>query len=72
VENFNILTFLLTNLLNGIMGITMLLLGFFIFDRFTPNWDFTDAFKTKGFSGGAIVVAAYLISLSIIVAATGF
>ena len=72
MDHFNISTFLLTNLLNGIMGIILLLLGFFIFNKFTPNWDFTDVFKTKGISGGAIVVAAYLIGLSIIIAATGF
>ena len=68
----SISSFLLTNFLNGVMGIALLLIGFFIFNISTPNWDFTNAFKEKGVSGGAIVVAAFLIGLSIIIAATGF
>jgi len=68
----SITTFLLTNFLNGGMGIILLLVGFFIFDHLTPTWDFTDVFKEKGISGGAVVVGAFLIGLSIIIAATGF
>ncbi len=68
----NLGTFLLANGLNGLMAIAMLLIGFFVFDRLTPNWDFTDAFRQKGISGGAVVVAAFLLGLSIVIAATGF
>jgi len=38
----------------------------------TPEWDFTDVFSEKGVSGGAVVVAAYLLGLSIVIGATGF
>lgn len=68
----SIITFLMTNFANGGIGIVLLLIGFFVFDRLTPNWDFTNAFKEKGVSGGAIVVSAFLIGLSIIIAAAGF
>ena len=68
----NIGSFLLANGLNGLMAIAMLLAGFFIFDKLTPKWDFADAFKTKGVSGGAVVVAAFLLGLSIVIGAAGF
>lgn len=68
----NISTFLITNLVNGLIGILLLLFGFFIFNIITPKWNFTDVFREKGISGGAIVVAAFLLGLSIIIAATGF
>ena len=65
-------TFLITNLVNGFIGILLLLVGFFLFNIMTPKWNFADVFKDKGISGGAIVVAAFLLGLSIIVSATGF
>lgn len=68
----NITDFLLANFLNGIMAIAMLLTGFFVFNLFTPKWSFTRVFKEKGVSGGAIVVAAFLLGLSIVIAAAGF
>ena len=68
----NIGAFLLTNFLNGILGIFLLILGYFIFDLITPKWDFTEVFREKGISGGAIIVASFLLGLSIIIAATGF
>ncbi|MFW5874965.1 MAG: DUF350 domain-containing protein [bacterium] len=54
------------------MAIAMLLTGFFVFNLFTPKWSFTRVFKEKGVSGGAIVVAAFLLGLSIVIAAAGF
>ena len=68
----NIGSFLLANLLNGIMAMAMLLIGFFVFNILTPNWDFTGVFKTIGISGGAVVVAAFLLGMSIVIAAAGF
>lgn len=68
----NIPLFLLTNFLNGVLGICLLLMGFFIFDKITPNWSFINVFKEKGISGGSIIVSSFLIGLSIIIAATGF
>lgn len=68
----NLWTFLAANGLNGLMAIIMLLAGFFIFDKLTPNWDFINVFQEKGISGGAIIVAAFLLGLSIVIAAAGF
>ncbi len=68
----NIGNFLLTNTLNGLLGIVLLLIGFFTFNLLTPKWSFTDVFNSKGVSGGAIVVAAFLLGLSITIAAAGF
>ena len=68
----NIGSFLLANGLNGLMAMAMLLSGYFIFDKMTPKWDFTLVFKEKGVSGGAIIVAAFLLGLSIVIAAAGF
>jgi len=68
----NLVDFLWANFLNGAMAIGLLLVGFFLFNILTPNWNFTHVFKEKGLSGGALVVAAYLLGLSIIIAAAGF
>ncbi len=70
----NIWNFLLTNALNGFVGILLLLIGFFVFDILTSQisgWHFGYLFQQKGISGGAIVVAVFLLSLSIIIATTG-
>lgn len=68
----NIWNFLLTNLLNGILGGALLLLFYFLFDKMTPKWDFTEVFREKGISGGAIIVAAFLLGLSIILSSATF
>ena len=68
----NIWNFLLTNLLNGILSGALLLLFYFLFDKMTPKWDFTEVFREKGISGGAIIVAAFLLGLSIILSSATF
>jgi len=67
----NVSAFLITNLVNGFIGSLLLLLGFFLFNIMTPKWDFSNVFKEKGISGGSIVVASFLLGLSIIIASTG-
>jgi uncharacterized membrane protein YjfL (UPF0719 family) len=62
-------SFLLANVLNGLIALALLLAGYFVFDRMTPKWDFTEVFSEKGISGGAIVVAAFILGLAIVVAA---
>jgi uncharacterized membrane protein YjfL (UPF0719 family) len=62
-------SFLLANVLNGLIALALLLAGYFVFDRMTPKWDFTEVFSEKGVSGGAIIVAAFLLGLAIVVAA---
>lgn len=64
----SMLLYLLTNLLNGLMGMGLLLLGYKVFDWITGNeWDFTKVFREKGVSGGSIIVAAFIIGLSWII-----
>ena len=68
----NIWSFLFTNLLNGLLGGALLLLFYFLFDKMTPKWDFTEVFREKGISGGAIIVAAFLLGLSYILGSAAF
>lgn len=62
--------FILVNLLNGLMAISLLLIGYTLFDFLTPNWDFKDVFKKGYISNGGLVIGAFLIGLSIIIACT--
>ena len=68
----NVRMYLLTNLLSGIMGMLMLAAGFWLFNILTPKWDFFDTFTRDKFNGGAVVVAAYLLSLAIIISRAAF
>lgn len=68
----NIGAYLITNLVNGIMAMALLLAGFFIFNLLTPKWDFEEVFRAKGISGGAVIVAAFLLGMSIVIAAGCF
>lgn len=68
----NIRTYLLTNLISGVMGMAMLAGGFWLLNVLTPRWDFEEIFREKGVSGGAIVVAAFLLGLAIIIARAAF
>lgn len=65
-------TFLLANLLNGIMAVILMLTGYKIFDKITPDWNFQEIFKEKGVSGGAIIVAAFLLGLALVIMGAAF
>lgn len=65
-------TFLLANLLNGIMAVILMLTGYKIFDKITPDWNFEEIFKEKGVSGGAIIVAAFLLGLALVIMGAAF
>jgi uncharacterized membrane protein YjfL (UPF0719 family) len=62
--------FILVNLLNGLMAISLLLIGYTLFDILTPKWDFKDVFEKGYISNGGLVIGAFLIGLSIIIACT--
>lgn len=68
----DVTTFLITNLLNGLIGVVLLLGGYKIFDLITPKWNFQQVFKEKGISGGAIIVSAFLIALAMVISSTAF
>ena len=68
----DILSFLLTNLINGIIALVLLLTGYKIFDKITPDWNFQEIFKEKGVSGGAIIVSAFLIGLALVIMGAAF
>jgi uncharacterized membrane protein YjfL (UPF0719 family) len=49
------------------MGVALFLIGFKLFDRLTPGWDFEKAFSGNVFTGGSLVVSAFLLGLAIII-----
>lgn len=58
---------LISSLLFGLVGIFLLLFGFNMFDRLLPNVDFQESMKGNAVAT-AIVIAAFFISVAIIVA----
>lgn len=65
----NVKLFLLTNLLSGIMGIVLLIVGYKAFDLLTPRWNFYEIFQKHPLSG-AIVISAFIVGLSAIICCT--
>lgn len=63
----SIWAYLLTCFLGGMMGVFFFIAGFKLFDWMTPGWDFEKAFSGSVFTGGSLVVAAYLIGLAIVI-----
>ena len=68
----NIRDYLLVNLLSGIMGVVLLIIGFKVFDWITPKWSFLDTFTGDKFTGGSIVIGCFLLGLAIIIARAAF
>lgn len=68
----DISSFLLTNILNGLLAVALLLGGFKLFDFLTPKWDFGEAFNGSNFTGGSIVVAAFLLGLALVISSASF
>ncbi|MCK4389551.1 MAG: DUF350 domain-containing protein [Desulfobacterales bacterium] len=67
----NMWHFLLTNLLNGIIGILLLIAGYKLFDWATPKWDFYEAF-TKHPVAGSVVIGSFILGLSAIICSAAF
>jgi hypothetical protein len=63
----NVTMYLITCLAGGMIGIVLFVAGFKLFDYATPGWDFEKAFSGHVFTGGSLVVAAYLLGLAIII-----
>jgi len=63
----NVGSYLMTCLAGGVMGVALFLIGFKLFDRLTPGWDFEKAFSGNVFTGGSLVVSAFLLGLAIII-----
>ena len=66
----NMGTFLLTTLLNGILAIALLMIGYKAFDLLTPKWDTHEIFGKGYISNGGLVVACFLLGLAIVIAST--
>ncbi len=64
--------YLLTSFLSGIIGIVLLLAGFFLFNKIIPECDLTEIFCAKGISNGAVIVSAFLLGLAIVIASASF
>ena len=63
----NLLTSVAGSLIFGCLGIGLLVLGYFVFDILVKKVDFSEELK-KGNVSVAVVVAAFLLGLSYIVA----
>lgn len=68
----DITAYLITNLLNGLIGIILLILGYILFDKMTPGWDFNEIFNNPNVSGAAIVVGVYLYSLALVISRAAY
>ena len=63
----NIGSYILTNLVNGILGIILLILGYKLFDISTPKFKFVEMFKKDKVTNGSIIVGSFIIGLAIII-----
>ena len=68
----NIGAFLFTTLANGLIAASMLLAFFWIFKTAVFGREFREVLCEKGVSGGSLVLCAFLVGLSIVIAAAGF
>ena len=64
----DITSYLITNLINGIIGIVLLLLGYYAFDKLTPGLDLNQIFSDRGLTGASIVVGAFILGLALVIA----
>lgn len=63
--------YLFTNLMNGIMGIILLIGGYKIFDWLTPKWDFSHIIENANLAG-AIIIASFIAGLAWVVSSATF
>ena len=56
----------------GIFGVVLLLAAYWLFDRMTPDKHFYEIFKSDGICSGAVIVAAFMLSIAIIVSGAAF
>lgn len=68
----NIGMFLLTTVANGVIAGVMLLTFVAVFIHLFFGGMFFGVLREKGISGGAIVLCAFIVGLSIVIAAAGF
>lgn len=71
-KDFNMWIFLLTNLLNGLMAMGLLVLGLKILNYFTEARFKDVVWSEEGVTGGSVVVAAFLLGLSYILGSAAF
>ena len=64
--------YLLTNLINAAMSVLIFLIGFWLFKAVIFGRDFKFVLMEKGISGGAIVLAAFLLALGLVVGRAAF
>lgn len=63
--------YLFTNLMNGLMGIILLIGGYKIFDWLTPKWDFSHIIE-NGNIAGAVIIASFIAGLAWVVSSATF
>ena len=68
----NIGIFLLTTTANGIIAVILLLVAVAVFVDLFFGGEYFHVLREQGISGGALVLCAYILGLSIVIAAAGF
>lgn len=71
-KDFNMWFFLLTNLLNGLMAMGLLVIGIKVLNYFTEARFKDVVWSKEGVTGGAVVVAAFVLGLSWILGSAAF
>lgn len=65
----NLSAFMEANALNGLLGLVFLLGGYVVFDLITP-WEFGKIFEKGELTNGGVVIAAFLLSLALVIGMT--
>ncbi len=65
-------SYLLVTAFKGVFGVVLLLAAYLLFDRMTPDYHFANTFEKPGISGGAVIVAAFMLAIALIVSGAAF
>ncbi len=67
----DMLFFALATLIKVVIGVPALLISYKLFDWIT-DWKFREVLKDEKITGGSIVVASFLLGMSIVIAFAAF
>ncbi len=68
----DVTSYLFVTVFKGVFGAMLLLIAYLLFDFITPDKNFHELFKKNTIGSGAVIVAAFLLGLSIIVSGAAF
>lgn len=67
---YSILKFVITNFINGLFGMMLLLIGYFILNILTPGKNLHYVFREQEVTNSGIIISSFFISTAIIIAFT--